>query len=452
MSIRLLLVLFLSIAASRAMGSDWPRFRGPDGTGVSPETGLLREWPTGGPTVAWSVELNPGYSGASVRDGAVYVMDRKPGTGESIVCLDLRDGKERWRHSYKIIELLSGFDGSRHAPAVDTNLVFTVGPLGHLTALDRFTGAPAWTRHLIADFSLPTTPIELRHTRPGWGFAQCPILYRDTIIVAPYATHAGVVALDKATGLTCWQSGDIGVNTFSFVTPELATLGGVDQVLTIGIRDAYRNPPGILSSVDAANGAVLWQTATRKRYNVPIPQPLQIGTNLVFYTGGYRIGAFVLDARQTGSIWEVRQVLSNDSNCTSHIQSPVLYREHIYAQSFDAFHNTTNNGMVCLNLDMTLRWRSVEHGLLFDAGPFLVADGMIFVLHGQTGELFLLDADPDRFRILARAKVLEAYGGKAWAPMALSNGRLLARDQTTLKCIVVAPPTTLGTQSTGDGK
>jgi hypothetical protein len=70
----------------------------------------------------------------------------------------------------------------------------------------------------------------------------------------------------------------------------------------------------------------------------------------------------------------------------------------------------------------------------------------------QTGELFLLAADPDHFRVLSRAKVLDADGGKTWAPTALSDGRLLVRDQTTLKCLLVAPPPTGGAQPAGGGK
>jgi hypothetical protein len=42
-------------------------------------------------------------------------------------------------------------------------------------------------------------------------------------------------------------------------------------------------------------------------------------------------------------------------------------------------------------------------------------------------------------RVIAKAKVLEAKDGKVWAPMALSNGRLLVRDQHQMKCLDVSP-------------
>lgn len=42
---------------------DWPQWRGPNRDGISVETGLLREWPEGGPKVVWQVDsVGVGYS------------------------------------------------------------------------------------------------------------------------------------------------------------------------------------------------------------------------------------------------------------------------------------------------------------------------------------------------------------------------------------------------------
>jgi len=43
-------VLAFSMTLSVAAGEfDWPQWKGPDRTGVSKETGLLKKWPKGGP-------------------------------------------------------------------------------------------------------------------------------------------------------------------------------------------------------------------------------------------------------------------------------------------------------------------------------------------------------------------------------------------------------------------
>ena len=67
------LVVVIALAAA-VQGADCPRFRGPAGDGVFPETGLLKKWPEGGPKVAWTAKgLGQGYSSATVANGIVYV-------------------------------------------------------------------------------------------------------------------------------------------------------------------------------------------------------------------------------------------------------------------------------------------------------------------------------------------------------------------------------------------
>jgi hypothetical protein len=51
---------------------EWPCWRGPHFDGVSRETGLLKEWPKGGPRVLWKVELSGGYSAVAVTGGRPY--------------------------------------------------------------------------------------------------------------------------------------------------------------------------------------------------------------------------------------------------------------------------------------------------------------------------------------------------------------------------------------------
>lgn len=42
---------------------DWPRFRGPNRDGKSPETGLLKKWPDAGPTLIRTISgVGAGFS------------------------------------------------------------------------------------------------------------------------------------------------------------------------------------------------------------------------------------------------------------------------------------------------------------------------------------------------------------------------------------------------------
>src|SRR5579871_329247 len=55
------------------VGTDWPIFLGPHGTGVSDETGLLEKWPELGPTVLWDKRIGTGYSSPSIRGNRLVI-------------------------------------------------------------------------------------------------------------------------------------------------------------------------------------------------------------------------------------------------------------------------------------------------------------------------------------------------------------------------------------------
>ena len=62
-------IVFIVVAVSTTVLSgqspataDWPQWRGADRTGLSRETGLLKQWPAAGPPVVWSAaNLGAGY-------------------------------------------------------------------------------------------------------------------------------------------------------------------------------------------------------------------------------------------------------------------------------------------------------------------------------------------------------------------------------------------------------
>ena len=65
----------LFTAAALVTAADWPQWRGPNRDGVSKETDLLKEWPSGGPKLLWQVkDLGDGYSTPAVVSDRLYVL------------------------------------------------------------------------------------------------------------------------------------------------------------------------------------------------------------------------------------------------------------------------------------------------------------------------------------------------------------------------------------------
>jgi outer membrane protein assembly factor BamB len=87
------LVLGAVVLRAQSPSNDWPQWRGPDRTGVSKETGLLQQWPKGGPVVAWSASmLGAGYGSVAVRGDRVLVQGMR--NRQSVVSsLNRADGK-----------------------------------------------------------------------------------------------------------------------------------------------------------------------------------------------------------------------------------------------------------------------------------------------------------------------------------------------------------------------
>ena len=429
--------------------ADWPQFQGPDRSGISAETGLARAWPAGGPRAVWAIDVGKGWAGPVVRDGEVYLLDRLDERREILRVFGLGDGKERWRVAFDSSGKLFSHPGSRGVPTVGENRVYAVGTFGRVVCVDRKTHKLVWSRHLVEDFpgvgpdslyggSRKHDPEAHKPAAAAWGCTQFPLVHKGTVIVAPMTDTVGVVAFDAATGKLRWKSPYVGRPWFGQASPYLTRLHGVDQIVTIANRHPPGMPPAVISGVDAASGKLLWQTVTWRSYKIPIPQPVRIAPDTLFVTGGYGIGCFSLRVTRDGGRWAAAFGFRNN-NVASHIHNPVFYKGHLYSPSLNRYFVPNRNGLVCLDTAGRTVWKTGSKLALHDGG-MIIADGLIYAMDGRSGELHLIEAAPAGYRPLAKAKVLAAKSKTAWAPLALSGGKLLVRDTQQLKCLDVGKP------------
>jgi outer membrane protein assembly factor BamB len=441
--------IFAALAFVETGAADWPRLGGPNGSFVSSETNLARAWPTNGPRVLWSVEVGPGFAGPAARAGKVYLLDRPDNQRDALRCFSLEDGREEWRLACDAPGSLP-YNGSRNVPTVDERFIFAAGPFGQFYCVDRQTHAIVWAKHLVNDFKdleidrseAPTNRADklARAQVPSWGLTQAPLLYRDLVIVAPQTRKVGLVAYEQGSGKIRWQSGYIGRNWYSHISPTLARLGGVDQVIMLAQpsdpeKAPANAPPAMISGTDPATGRILWRATTPGPHKIPIPQPLPIGGDRLFITGGYGMGALMLQVVQTDHQWSAK-ALFHTKAVAAHIHSPVLYRNRIFVSSFKE-QGASQSGLVCLDIEGQTLWQTGP-ALQFYDGALLFADGLALAMNGKNGRLHLLEISTPGGRLLAQAEVLK--GPNVWAPMALADGRLLVRDQQQLKCLDLRQP------------
>ena len=395
--------------AGAAALAEWPQFLGPLGSGVSPEpVKLARQWPAGGPRECWSFALEKGFGGAAIKAGRVYVNNRVGAQADELHCLDLASGTSLWHCAWPAPGKQPSFPGTRSTPAVDEQFVYTIGPFGQMHCVSLATHTSVWDRDLMAEFKVKVF---------GWEWSPSPQLYGDWVIVAVRGTNTGVVAFKRATGEVAWQSAPIGVQ--SHAAPTIAKVFGRDQIVATGDRGVYGLDPG--------NGALLW-TWNGWKGDRAIPSPCSMSGGRFFLTDGYGNGyGIVALATNAAGVFAARTVYT-DTNQYGQIPTPIFYQGYIYT-SGNA--NKKSDGLTCLDPDGVIKWRTGKQPN-FERGNFIMADGLLIAIDAEKLTLHLIEPSPAAYRELASAKVLKEK--QCWGPLAISNGKVLVREQARLVC------------------
>src|SRR5881409_795709 len=179
------------------LATDWPQWRGVERNSVSPETGLLKSWPTGGPPLVWKTQgLGEGYSAFSISGGLLFTQGQR-GDQEFVLAIDTKTGKKVW-------ETLTGKSfreqrghGPRGTPTLDGDVLYAEAADGTLVCLEKKSGQKVWMVDLMKRFET-----DVLH----WGMSESPLVDGDDLIVAPGGRGATIAALDKKTGNTIWKS------------------------------------------------------------------------------------------------------------------------------------------------------------------------------------------------------------------------------------------------------
>jgi len=394
------------------MDGSWPRFRGENSDAVfTDETvRLATQWPQNGPELLWDIEVGEGYAGAAVLNGRVYVLDYyRDRQADVLRCLSLADGMDIWQYSYPV-KVKRNHGMSRTVPAVTDKYVVSLGPKCHVICLDSQTGRSYWAMDLVKQFGSEV---------PMWYAGQCPIIDRQTAIIAP-AGSALMIAVDCATGEIIWQTPN--PDKWKMTHSSIMPMEYNGQRMFV-----YCGSDGVVG-VSAENGKVLWQT-TEWKLRINTPSPLIIGDGRIFLSAGYNKGSMMVQLIEDaqGSGFQVETLFHLEPEIFGAAQhTPILFEGYIYGVRPD-------EQMVCLDLSGNVIWTSgSDHK--FGIGPFTIADGMIYAMDDH-GLLRLIEAKPDGYQQLAEAQVLD--GPDSWGPMACAGNKLILRDMNRMKCLLV---------------
>ncbi len=144
---------------------DWPAWRGPEGNGISRETGIIDQWdPSAEGTegnVLWRNSELAGIATPIVMQGKLYTIVRSdagtPRDCEKVVCVDAATGKKIWENRDNVF--LSDVPAERIGWAScagdpETGKVYAIGACGLLRCLDGTTGETQWSCSLNEEYGL----------------------------------------------------------------------------------------------------------------------------------------------------------------------------------------------------------------------------------------------------------------------------------------------------------
>lgn len=398
--------------------ADWPQWRGPHRTGVSQEKGLLMEWPRGGPKLLWQLkDIGDGYGAPAITGQRIYLVSNKGMDNEFVQALSVVDGKQIWATTIGKVgnpDQKPPYPKARSTPTVDGKFVYALGSDGDLACLEEATGKVVWQKNLRRDFD----------GKPGiWAYAESPLVDGEKVIVTPGGSTATLVALNKQTGATIWKS--------AVLEGDQAGYASIIVVKAAGHRQYVQFLEKGLVGVDAKTGQFLWRYKEIAGSPANMPTPVA-RDNFIFNTNPRRpASALIRLERSHGGVAATQVYLLR--NLPNDIGGQVLVGNYLYGTNPES--GSMAGPEVTEFTTGKVHWKAESIG----SGSIIYADKRIY-LHGENGEMALIDSNPDfffekgRFTPPSQPKHPGGAMEKAWSYPVIANGRLYIRDLNTLWC------------------
>ncbi len=399
-------------AASMAW-ADWPQWRGPDRSGVSNETGLLKEWPKGGPKLLWQVnDLGDGFSTPVVVGNRLYMMSNQGMENEYVQAISTANGKVIWTTRVGNVgnpDQNPPYPKARSSPTIDGDVLYALGSDGDLACLETKSGKIRWTKNLRNEFG----------GKPGeWAYAESPLVDGDVVVISPGGPTATLAALNKKTGAVIWKSAVPGGDDAGYASAIIVNAAGRKQYVQLLSKG--------LVGVDAKTGQFLW------RYADVAKGPAQYFTPVAYrdqvYGGALGVGGGTVRLKPNGDGVTAEQVYFV-RGLPNGIGGAVILGGYLYG---------TEVGQKLVAVEFAtgkVVWQQENFGW----GSVAAADGMLY-LHLIDGTFILVEATPAGYREKGRFtppsppqhEKKGEFAEAAFTYPVIANGRLYIRDLGTL--------------------
>ncbi len=410
----LILIISVIILVPFSVNAQISQFRGPERNGKFPDKDLLKEWPKNGPELLLEVDsLGKGYSSVIANDQYIFVTGMID-TMDYLTCIDYK-GVEKWKVAYGQ-SWKKSFPNSRCSPTIKDNRIYVTSGIGQLVCLNAESGEIIWKKNVDLDYSGEW------HV---WGVSESPLIVDDKVICSPGGNETSIVAFNKMTGEEIWKTKSVGGKR-AYSSPTIYEYNGIRYILA--------NTANELMAIRPKNGEIVWSynyfnagNYTRSPNLVFTNTPLW-KEDQIFLSKGYDFPAVMLKLDSLGTSVSEKFI---DHTLDNHHQGLVEVDGFIYASNWDG---NRNEKWVCMNWDTgeikyVHEWKN--------KGSIIYADGMLYCYEEKSGNIGLVKADPDGFKLISSFQFKKG-DGPHWAHPFIHNGKLFLRHGSVMQVYNIA--------------
>lgn len=416
---RIILSAFCWLLAIPAIASDtdWPTFRGPKRDDISPDKGLLKEWPTDGPKLVWkSEDVGEGFSSVAIQGDIVVTMGDIQRKGCFLIAVSRSTGKKLWETKVGETGGGGGYPGPRGTPTIDGTMAYGLGQYGDLLAVSLKDGKEIWRVSFAKEYG---------GRAGGWGFSESVLVDGDHLICTPGGASATMLCLDKKTGKAVWKGEVKGGDIAGYSSIVISNAVGIKQYVTLLGNS--------LVGFSAKDGSLLWRFGDSenrfKNNTANIPTTIVNGDQL-FAVAGYGRGGALLTITKSGDKLDVQEEYWSDKLKNKH-GGVLQVGEYLYGDFDDS------GNIWCAEAKTgKIRWSRKDNSGGRGSACLTYADGKLIVRH-QNGFVSLVEADPANYRLISHFKIPNGTGN-CWAHPVVIAGKMYIREKDTIWCYDVS--------------
>lgn len=394
---KLALLVLCATAAWGADAQEIIEWRGVNRTGLFNETGLMKTWPQGGPTLLWSINgIGEGYSQIGIADNKIYVSGMKGSNNMGYISVIDFNGKLLQQKQYST-EWVGNYSGARAAVTINGGKIYQFSGLGVLTCLDQNTLNVIWQKDVLKEFGAKQLE---------YGMNEAPLVIDNMVIITPGGSRNNIVALNKETGALIWSSPAKGEEA-AYCSPIYIKDQEMPQIVNITQNS--------IVGISSKDGKLLWSYNFPSRWNEQCNSPIYENGMLLCMTGnGY--GAVMLKlengGRSVSKVWESKELCNVFS-------AMVKVGNYVYG-------STESRNWVCLEWDTG----KLMHKTRARQSVPVTADNLIYN-YCDNGEVQLIVPNNTNLDVAGSFRVTMGTE-QHWADPVVNNGVLYIRHGDSL--------------------